>query len=182
MRFLLACLLTACAASPPSVVSAATVAPAPRDVADDLRALVGMRTHESPVQFALVTAATLLGPLAPDVTAVDDCDHLADIATAHHASSDTALPGDLMILGDTVAVVVSVEPEAPHTMEILYLQGKIVRRGFATLESPTARRDAHGHALNTIVRPYRKSDHAGRKYLAGELYTGVIRSTALLAR
>ncbi len=169
----------------PTIVVAAETDETPakaRTVADDLHAMVGARTRESSTQFALRTAAGLAGPLWPAVAAAGDAKALATVAATRSAlvDGDTGvLPGDLLLLGDAVGVVIAVRA---GTCEILYVSDRVVRRGFVTPSAPARKRDDDGHALNTFVRPYRKTDRAGQKYLAGELYGGALRLTRLLAR
>jgi hypothetical protein len=77
-----------------------------------------------------------------------------------------------------VAVVVSTDSR--DVVEFVYLARGVVRRGYLSRAHPADKRDADGRVLNTFIRHSDGGDPADTRYLAGELYGGLVRLDRLL--
>ena len=149
----------------------------------DLRALVGMRRSEHPISFA-VRAAVALTDGVPPVPIPEDGAALAAWAReqAHGVDTTDVRPGDLLAFDRAVddapvslwAVVLSRDERG--VIEMLYLAGGAVRRGFVDPSLPHIGRDAaDGRIRNTFIRHGKGLPPPGTRYLAGELLAGAWR-------
>ena len=152
-----------------AILSLGAIACTPSHRAPEMPTLVGTRTQEPSLAFALHVAGgfgvrfdTTTGP------------ELIERARTEHRFVSDPRPGDLVVFenGAAFGVVSQVED---GTVEFLYAQRRVVRRGLVTPRAPDRKRDERGRALNTFVRPYTPGDPPEQRYLAGELLTGFIR-------
>lgn len=90
------------------------------------------------------------------------------------------LAGDLMFFdgGEVVAIATT---SLGDTTEFIYVRNGVIRRGVVTPSRPGRKRDDGGRALNTFVRPWAREDGTKQKYLAGEIFDGVLRLDQLVA-
>jgi len=151
------------------------------DDADDLRGLVGRRDGRGDVAFA-VAAARVLREGA--IAAPADAAALVELARTRDAlappSEVRAAPGDLLVFeraveGGPLVAVVLTRDDARDVLEMLYLAGGVVRRGFVAPAQPRMRRDAEGRILNTFLRHNGDHPPEGTRFLAGELLAHVVR-------
>ncbi|MEZ4404788.1 MAG: hypothetical protein R3B06_32665 [Kofleriaceae bacterium] len=158
-------------------------APAPAvETVAQARALVGRRDPRPPLDVALALAAQLTGRPTP---AVGDARSL--IAWAQAAMAWRAVPavgpGDLIVFDRAVGgaraslVAVALGRDARGVVEVVYLGAGVIRRGFFDPSRPQLRRDRAGRIVNTSLRHNRDQPPRGTRFLAGELFAGVI-STA----
>jgi hypothetical protein len=83
-------------------------------------------------------------------------------------STDQPLPGDVVrFAGGASGVVVRARDDG--RVEFLYVRMGQVREGVVSTRRPDRRRDGHGRLLNSYLRPRRRDDPPGTRYLAGEL-------------
>ncbi|MBI4512298.1 MAG: hypothetical protein HY698_21880 [Deltaproteobacteria bacterium] len=148
----------------------------------DLRGQVGERTREPSSQFALRVLRSLGVLLREDLLRTPDGVALARMASQVAAITREIQPlaGDLVLFqeGRLWGVVTAVRENG--TVEFVYADRGVVRRGFVHPSTPSLRRDDRGRVLNTFVRPYHPSDGPGQRYLAGELLTGFVRLDKLV--
>jgi hypothetical protein len=161
---------------------AAIAAPETRSA---LLALVGTRTDEAPLAFAL-RAVRRAG-----VSITDFADVATLLARAHASAAFSIVQGDALALDGrvgnlvlfhdarVVGVVTSVAPDG--TIEFVYASalgptraGRLVRRGFVQPLRPRDPRDDDGRALNTFVLPWTPDDDADQEHLAGGLFHGIV--------
>jgi len=145
--------------------------------------LVGRRESRDPMVATLFWAREL-GLRSDAVTAAD---LVAWAARTHrlHAASDLPKPGDLLVFdraasdepADLVAIVIA--RDARGVIEMVYVAGGVVRRGFVDVARPTVRRDREGATVNTYLRHGKRAPPKGTRYLAGELLAHVIRQSQL---
>jgi hypothetical protein len=167
----------------PTPVSRPRVSPLPARAVggtSPLLAEVGMRTREPSHVFALRILGELGASLIPQVFGAADGRAFVDTLRDRIQADLIPLAGDLVIFedGELVAVVTSVRPDG--TVEFMYAQGGVVRRGFLNPARPEARRDERGRILNTFVRPFKPHDSPRQRYLAGELFSGYLRLDRLM--
>ena len=153
-----------------------------------LRARVGKRdkrvTH---VQFTLDTLGSLGFPLDPNVRSSQTGSALVDAAKKRNAFATKATPraGDMVYFEkatgqkDSSLVGTVVKTDSRGTIEFVYIVRGIVRRGFVNPGFPSSKRDSKGRILNTFVRAGEHRDPRRMKYLAGELFKGVLRTRGL---
>ncbi|MBK9029794.1 MAG: hypothetical protein IPL61_00370 [Myxococcales bacterium] len=154
----------------------------PIDRIDDARALVGRRDPRPPLVAALAWSSQLVGRPAPPV---DDAAGLIAWAQAAAAwrSVPALAPGDLIVFDRAVGgapaslVAVALGADDRGVVEMIYLGAGIVRRGFLDVTRPRLRRDRAGRVVNTALRHNRDQPPKGTRFMAGELFAGVI-STA----
>jgi len=149
---------------------------------DDARALVGRRDPRSPLAAALGWSSELTGRPAPAVT-----DGAALVAWAQGAGAWRAVPalvpGDLIVFDRAVGgaraslVAVALGRDERGVVEVLYLGNGVVRRGWFDPTRPAVKRDRARRVVNTSLRHNRDQPPRGTRFLAGELFAGVI-STA----
>jgi hypothetical protein len=143
----------------------------------DLRKLVGRRDKHTPFA-AVVGWAHALG------TVIGAADGKALVAWARDkgrlaSNNDGAQPGDLLVFdhvesdatSDLVAIVIARDNR--NVLELLYLGGGVIRRGFCDPKHPSVRRD-HGIVVNTYLRTGNRYPPKGTHYLAGELLSHVV--------
>ena len=143
----------------------------------DLRKLVGRRDKHTPFA-ALVGWARSLG------TVVNAADGKTLVAWARDhgrlaSSNDGAQAGDLLVFdlvesdaaADLVGIVIARDNR--NVLEMLYLGGGVIRRGFCDPRHPSVRRD-HGIVVNTYLRSGNRYPPKGTHYLAGELLSHVV--------
>jgi hypothetical protein len=143
-----------------------------------LRKLVGTRTRAPAHQFAREALAGLGVRLRPELALAPTGEALVSAARTAGALSvaRTPAPGDLVVFeeGWLVGVVTAVRGDG--AVEFVYAARGVVRRGWLAPTRPSDQRDPEGRILNTFVRPRRPADTRGQRYLAGELYTGLVRA------
>ena len=142
---------------------------------------VGERTDEGAPRYAMrVLAALGLHPPAALTEATTGPELLATVRGLL-ARGPRPLAGDLLFFdgGEVVAVATAARGD---TTEFVYVRNGVVRRGVVTPDQPGEKRDREGRALNTFVRPWARSDRKGQRYLAGQIYEGVLRLDRLVAR
>lgn len=159
-------------------------------LADRLRALVGGRdTEQSHVEFAI--AAVRVVGFDPDRALAETRDGPSLLALAHDRGafhrSGTPVLGDLVVFDRVIArepaslvgVVISARPDG--TVEFIYLQRGVIRRGWVNPRRPRDQRDRTGRILNTLIRGTDGRDPRGTEYLAGALFHGYLRTERLTA-
>ena len=163
----------------PHMLSAGEPLPAIHEPAD-LRELVGRRDKGTPIIAALAWCAELgipvEGTTGPDLVAHAEAAHRLAPAIGGVA------PGDLLVfdhadsdeLADLVAI--AIDRDRRGVIELIYVGGGVVRRGFVDPNRPGMRRDATGAVVNTFLRWGKRWPPAGTHYLAGELFSHVIRA------
>ncbi|MCA9678357.1 MAG: hypothetical protein KC464_25240, partial [Myxococcales bacterium] len=95
--------------------------------------------------------------------------------------------GDLLVFdraqggkpASLIAVVLGVDERG--VIEMMYLAGGVIRRGFVSPAHPGRKRDDAGRILNTSMRHGNDQPPRGTHYLSGELLAGVV-GVAALAR
>jgi hypothetical protein len=160
---------------------AAEVPPVAVHGAADLRAFVGRRDPRSSAIAAVTWAHDLGRDLPPTLATGDDLVAWAERTGRLDAATAMARPGDLMVFdrtegnsaSDLVAVVVA--RDARGVTELVYVGGRVIRRGFVDPRRPALRRDAIGAVVNTYLRAGNRWPPKGTHYLAGELLAHVIR-------
>ena len=135
------------------------------------------------LQFAFSAVALVGIDLAKEVLASKDGPSFLAMAKRRGATMTDGTPvlGDLVVFdrvrgkepASLVGVVVSSRRDA--TVEFIYLQRGVVRRGYMNLRRPTAKRDRSGRVLNTHIRGNDGKDPRGTRYLAGELFASFVR-------
>jgi hypothetical protein len=160
-----------------------------------LRQLVGRRDQDSShVRLALSALQELGAGLDPSLLAARDGPALRELAGERGAlladgeAAVTARPrlGDLLLFdrveedrpASLIAIVVSTDSR--DVVEFVYLARGVVRRGYLSRAHPADKRDADGRVLNTFIRHSDGGDPADTRYLAGELYGGLVRLDRLL--
>lgn len=153
---------------------------------DDLRLLVGLRDPRDPV-VAAIDWLDQLG-IAIDARPAGRIDGatITDVIAwgeRHSRLADrmaVAMPGDLLVFErtdsdaalDLVAIVIARDPRG--VMEMVYVAGGVVRRGFVDPARPSTKRDDKAMVVNSFLRHGRRWPPAGTRYLAGELLAHVI--------
>jgi hypothetical protein len=122
-------------------------------------------------------------PAAAAVARTDDGAALLARARERGAATQQgpARLGDLVVFdrvrggrpASLVGVVVTTRPDA--TVEFIYLQRGVVRRGFLNLHQPSTPRNRAGRVLNTFVRGDDGGMSRNPRFLAGELFAAFIR-------
>ena len=154
----------------------------PIDRVDDARGLVGRRDPRPPLVAALAWSTQLCGRPAPAVADPTALVTWAQAAAAWRAVPAVA-PGDLIVFDRAVRgaraslVAVALGRDARGVVEVLYLGAGVVRRGYFDVARPRVRRDGAGRVVNTALRHGRDQPPKGTRFMAGELFAGVI-STA----
>lgn len=141
---------------------------------------VGQRSKESAPAFAL-RVLTALGLRAPaELTLAATGPELLRALKPLIEKSARPLAGDLMFFdgGEVVAIATT---SLGDTTEFIYVRNGVIRRGVVTPSRPGRKRDDGGRALNTFVRPWAREDGTKQKYLAGEIFDGVLRLDQLVA-
>ncbi len=146
----------------------------------DLHDLVGRREKAEPFAVTLAWAHEL-GLRSPATTAAE---LIAWAEQTHrlHGAGELPEPGDLLVFdrthsddaSDLIAIVIACD--ARNVIEMIYLAGGVVRRGFVDAARPTLRRDREGATVNTYLRHGKRSPPSGTHYLAGELLAHVVSS------
>ena len=145
-----------------------------------LLAEVGQRSKESAPAYALrVLAALGLHPPAALMNATTGPELLAAVKPLIERAA-RPLAGDLLFFDDGEVVAIATTSHG-DTTEFVYVRGGVIRRGVVTPSRPGRKRDEGGRALNTFVRPWARSDGSRQKYLAGEIFDGVLRLEQLVA-
>jgi hypothetical protein len=156
-----------------------SAAPRPRTPID-LHDLVGRR--EKGEAFAVTLGwARGLGVQAEASTGAELV-AWADRAHKLHGAGELPEPGDLLVFdrtqgddtSDLIAIVVG--RDARNVIEMIYVAGGVVRRGFVDAARPAMRRDKDGAVVNTYLRHGKRSPPSGTHYLAGELLAHVVRA------
>jgi len=149
----------------------------------DLRALTGTRVTDDPLAFALATARNLEATAAgPDPLPADGA-ALAAWAGAHASVIEppSARPGDLLafdraIAGKPASVwAVVLGRDDRGVVEMVYVAGGVVRRGFLDPALPHVARDKQGQVHNSYLRHGKDWPPKGTRYLTGELLAAVYR-------
>lgn len=147
------------------------------------RRLVGHRDRRDPLALAIALAADLTGGARiPARTAVEL------VAWAQDRGAWKAVPaivaGDLLVFDRAVGgapaslVAVALGRDDRGVIEMLYVAQGVVRRGFVDPARPRLVRDRDRRAVNTYLRHGRDQPPAGTRYLAGELFAGVVAAAA----
>jgi hypothetical protein len=144
----------------------------------DLRALVGRRDKRDVLAIvlgwahalgeqleaasgpALVAAAEAAGRLAPPTAPIEP----GDLLVFDHTDSDHE--------ADLVALAIA--RDARGVVELVYVAGGVVRRGFVDPHHAAERRDSNGAVANTFLRAGNRWPPKGTHYLAGELLAHVV--------
>jgi hypothetical protein len=151
-------------------------APAEIDPAK-LRALVGVRVTDESNQFAVAVAAAIAGKPAPTVSA--DGETLLAWMTQNASQVTDLRPGDVVYFDRAIAgrdaSLWAVVLENRTVVEILFVGGGIVRRGFVDPTQPRTARDRSGRIHNTFLRFGKDWPPKGTRYLSGELLGGGFR-------
>lgn len=165
--------------SPHKPEAAPPARPRPRTPID-LHDLVGRREPREPTVVALEWAREL----GLHADAVTPAELIAWAERTHrlHGAGELPAPGDLLVFdrtrgadaADLVAVVIA--RDARNVIEMVYVAGGVVRRGFVDASRPALRRDRDGAIVNTYLRHGKQSPPAGTHYLAGELLAHVVSS------
>ena len=152
------------------------------------RVLIGARDPRSSFAFALAVAGGLTDTHAlPDVA---DGPALVAWATPRGGLIAIAPPtteppalaaGDLLVFdravggapASLIAVVVTRDPRG--VIEMLYLAGGVIRRGFVDPSRPKTSRDRDRRVVNSFLRHGADQPPAGTRYRAGELLVAGIR-------
>ncbi len=153
--------------------------PPPVRSAVELRALVGRRDQREPSAAALGWAREL-GMTLESTTG----NELVAWAESHGRIAPAGDPpetGDLVVFDratgdlpfDLVAIVIA--RDARGVVELVYVGGGVVRRGFLDPVRPGLRRDGSGGVVNTYLRHGKRNPPSGTRYLAGELMSRVVR-------
>lgn len=145
----------------------------------DLRALVGRRDKRDPLTEVLGWAHAL----GTQIEAASGAELVAAGATADRLAAPTSViePGDLLIFDRTDSdresdlVALAIARDSRGVVELIYVAGGVVRRGFADPHRPARRRDANGSVVNTFLRAGKRWPPKGTHYLAGELLAHVVR-------
>jgi hypothetical protein len=161
----------------------AAVIPARADVAA-LRAMTGNRVTDDPMAFAIAAAASLTrAKRVPDPVPTDG-EKLAAWAAENATAIDdaaSARAGDLLVfdkaLGDRPASLwaVVLGQDQRGVIEMLYVGGGVVRRGFVDPAAPHVARDASRTIHNTYLRHAKDWPPKGTRFLAGELLAATYR-------
>lgn len=156
-------------------------ASAPRvKTAVDLHDLVGRRDKGEPFAITLGWAREL--GLRTDARTAAELIAWAEREHRLHGAGEVPEPGDLLVFdrthgddnADLIAIVIA--RDARNVVEMIYVAGGVVRRGFVDAARPTARRDRDGAVVNTYLRHGKRSPPSGTRYLAGELLAHVVSS------
>lgn len=151
-------------------------APAQIDRAS-LRSLVGVRVTDDPNQFAISVAAAIMNKPAPTVSA--DGETLLAWMTQNASQVTDLRPGDIVYFDRAIAgrdaSLWAVVLENRTVVEILFVGGGIVRRGFVDPTQPRTARDRSGRIHNTFLRFGKDWPPKGTRYLSGELLGGGFR-------
>jgi hypothetical protein len=154
-----------------------------------LRALVGRRDRDSSdVGFALAALRALGARLDGQALHLVSAEQLIALARQRGALSDVCEPllGDLLVFDEATShqpaslVGVAVSSDTEGTIEFVYLARGVVRRGYVNVRRREEQRDEAGRILNTFVRHSDGGDDRSTRYLAGELFAGVVRLDRLL--
>jgi hypothetical protein len=138
----------------------AVAAAAPRALAD-LRARVGQRDRRDAVTVALEWTRGL-GRRTVEFDAIAP----GDLLVFDHVISDE--PSDL--------VAIASARDDRGVIELVYVGGGVVRRGYVDPARPAMRRDAEARVVNTFLRHGKRWPAKGTHYLAGELLAYAIRA------
>jgi hypothetical protein len=159
------------------------------DLAGELRQRVGERNASSDGSaFSLAALARIGAPIGSALSEIRSGSRLVQYASKRSAlgGEGIALLGDLLVFErvnpgkNSTVIGVAVSQSENQTIEFVYLARGIVRRGFVTPTQPRAKRDMHGRILNTFMRTSDGRDARGTRYLAGELFSNIIRLNKLL--
>jgi hypothetical protein len=141
-----------------------------------LRALTGTRVTDDPFAFAIDAAAALTGAKKRPDPVPADGEKLAAWAAEHASSIEPARAraGDLLVfdraIGDRPASLWAVVLATDDgVIEMLYVGGGVVRRGFVDPAHPRVARDASRKVHNTFLRHAKDWPPKGTRFLAGEL-------------
>lgn len=145
----------------------------------DLHDLIGRREKGEPFAVTLGWAREL--GVQPEAVTASDVVAWAERVHKLHGAGELPEPGDLLIFdrthgddtSDLIAIVVG--RDARNVIEMVYVAGGVVRRGFVDASRPTMRRDRSGAVVNTYLRHGKQAPPSGTHYLAGELLAHVIR-------
>jgi hypothetical protein len=145
----------------------------------DLHDVVGRREKTEPFVVTLAWAREL--GLRSDATTAAELVAWADRTHRLHGAGELPEPGDLLVFdrthsddaSDLIAIVIA--RDARNVIEMVYVAGGVVRRGFVDAARPTLRRDREGATVNTYLRHGKRSPPSGTRYLAGELLAHVVR-------
>ena len=142
------------------------------------RHLVGLRDRRPPLAIALAISTGLTGRT---VEARDEVELIAWAQAREAWKPVTAIaPGDLLVFDRAVEnrpaslVAVALGRDGRGVVEIVYAARGVVRRGFVDPARPKVVRDRERRAVNTYLRHGADQPPAGTRYLAGELFAGVI--------
>lgn len=146
----------------------------------DLHDLVGRRESGLPIAVTLGWAREL-GPLPADIASATELIAWAERTHRLHAATEQPGPGDLLVFdhatgdepADLIAIVIG--RDARGVLEMIYVAGGVVRRGFVDATRPRQRRDAEGAVVNTYLRHSKRQPPKGTRFLAGELLASVVR-------
>jgi hypothetical protein len=148
----------------------------------DLRAVVGQRDRRDAFAVTFAWSHALGATFDPALATGQD---LVDWATTSGRLASPADPigaGDLLVFdhtdgdspADLVAIVIGRDDRG--VIEMIYLAGGAVRRGFVDPQRPAKHRDDTGAIVNTYLRAGKRWPPKGTHYLAGELLAHVVRA------
>lgn len=146
----------------------------------DLHDLVGRREKAEPFAVTLAWAREL--GLRSAASTASELVAWAEQTHRLHGAGELPEPGDLLVFdrthsddaSDLIAIVIA--RDARNVIEMIYIAGGVVRRGFVDAARPTLRRDREGATVNTYLRHGKRSPPMGTHYLAGELLAHVVSS------
>jgi hypothetical protein len=134
---------------------------------------VGARTRVSAPAWAMAFARDLLGIPSEQSVALD-------LALAMPATARPIRRGDVLLFERGLRPEHAIWAVATHVrgsgvVEIAYVAGGVVRRGFVDPALRRVARDAAGTSHNTYLRHTRSLPPPGTRFLAGELLTRALR-------
>lgn len=147
-----------------------------------LRALTGTRVTDDPLAFAIAAAAATGAKTMPDPVPSKG-EALASWAEGHAEKVDAgdARLGDLLVFdravgGEPASLwAVAIDRDARGVVEMIYVGGGVIRRGFVDPALPHVARDAKKRVHNTFLRHTKDWPPKGTRYLAGELLADAYR-------
>jgi hypothetical protein len=146
-----------------------------------LRRLVGTRIEGEPLAFALATASRLIEAAPPAIETGPDLIAWAETHGTLGERDAFVRAGDLLVFDRVIGgepaslTAVAIGRDGRGVVEMVYLGGGVVRRGFVDPARPRTVRDGERRIVNTFLRHGREWPPGGTRYLAGELLAHVVR-------
>jgi hypothetical protein len=148
----------------------------------DLRAIVGQRDRRDAFAVTFAWSHALGATLDPALATGSDLVTWATTSGRLASPTDPIHAGDLLVFdhtdGDAPAdlVALAIGRDDRGVLEMIYLAGGAVRRGFVDPRRPAKHRDDTGAIVNTYLRAGKRWPPKGTHYLAGELLAHVVRA------